>query len=39
MLNCDNIAMIDIANSFIQPDNTKHVEIDRFLVKKVDMKC
>jgi len=34
MLHCDNVAAINIANNSVQFDRTKHVEIDRFFIKK-----
>jgi hypothetical protein len=33
MLYCDNKAAINIANSTVQHDRTKHVEIDRHFIK------
>jgi hypothetical protein len=33
MLYCDNKVTINIANNSVQHDRTKHVEIDRHLIK------
>jgi hypothetical protein len=38
LLHCDNVAAINITNNPVQFDHTKHVEIDRFFIKKkIDM--
>ena len=31
---CDNKAACDIAHNIVQHDRTKHVEVDRFFIKK-----
>ena len=31
---CNNQSAINIANNFVQSDRTKHIEIDRFFIKK-----
>lgn len=37
-LYCDNKAMCDIAYNWVWHDHTKHIEIDKFFIKKTKWK-